>query len=67
MKIRVGQIEWCLEVLKTQMNQILDDRSEVVIEEAKSMLRTSKSHWDNYQQKGWGTRKMQPWGFENFP
>ena len=67
MAITAGQVQRSLETVGKLLNAILDDRADVVIEQAKSMLRESKCQYDESKRQGRQERELRPWGFSISP
>ena len=67
MEITAGKVEQSLETVKRRLNPILDDRSVVVIEHAKSMLRDSNCQYRESARQRRIERTVRPWGFSISP
>ena len=67
MKVTSGQVERALETINNRFRSILDDQASSVLEEAKSMLRTSYEAFVESDRQGRQERQTHPWGFEIDP
>ena len=63
MEIRARQVQQSLETVDKRLKPILDDRSGVVIAQAKSKLRVSKCQYDESTRQRRQERPIRPWGF----
>lgn len=61
--LRAGQVKQSLDVIQKRLRPILDDRADVVVERAQSMLRRSKREWDESRRQGRAERPARSWGF----
>ena len=63
MEITAAQVQQSLETVGKRLNSILDDRADIVIEQAKSTLRESKDQHSVSRRQRRRERPLRPWGF----
>ena len=63
MGVTVGQVQQGLETVEKRLGSILDYRADVVIAQAKSMLRESKCQYNESRRQRRQERLLRPWGF----